>query len=71
MERKRIGSSEIVFAGYDQDSRILQIEFYRDRIYHYKNVPEDIYDRLMNAGELTDEFFAENIQYSYSYSRIK
>ena len=71
MERKHIGSSEIVSTGYDQDAKILEIEFYRDRIYHYEDVPEDIYDGLMNAGESTDKFFAENIQYSYHYTRIK
>ena len=71
MIRQHIGSREIVSAGYNEDSKILEIEFYRSRIYHYKNVPEDVYDRLMNAGELTDRFFAENIQYGYGYSRIE
>ena len=71
MKRHTVDSLEIISVGYDRDSKILEIEFHGNRIYQYKNVPEDIYGRLMNSGEMTDEFFAENIQYSYHYTRIK
>lgn len=71
MKRHTVDSSEIISVGYDQDTKILEIEFHGNRIYQYKNVPEDIYGRLMNSGEMTDRFFAERIQWVYDYSLVE
>ena len=72
MERQSIfDSSEIVSAGYDKSSKILEIEFHGNRVYQYKDVPEEVYRNLMDSGEFTDRFFSEDVQYAYEYSRIK
>ena len=57
--------------GYDEPSKVLEIEFPGNRVYQYKDVPEEVYRNLMDSGEFTDRFFTEKIQYAYEYSRIK
>ena len=72
MERHSIfDSSDIVSVGYDEPSKVLEIEFPGNRVYQYKDVPEEVYRNLMDSGEFTDRFFNEKIQYAYEYSRIK
>ena len=72
MERHSIfDSSDIVSVGYDEPSKVLEIEFPGNRVYQYKDVPEEVYRNLMDSGEFTDRFFTEKIQYAYEYSRIK
>ena len=71
MERQSVDSSEIISVGYDKPSKILEIEFHGNRIYRYKDVPEEVYNELIDLGEFTDGFFVEDIQYSCKYSRIK
>ena len=72
MERHSIfDSSDIVSVGYDKPSKVLEIEFHGNRVYQYKDVPEEVFKNLMDSGEFTDRFFTEKIQYAYEYSRIK
>ena len=69
MERQPVDSSKLVSVGYDKSSQILDIEFPRNRVYRYKNVPESVYNDLMRAPSKSD-FFDEKIKGVYAYSRI-
>ena len=72
MERHSIfDSSDIVSVGYDEPSKVLEIEFQGKRVYQYKDVPKEVFNNLMESGDFTDRFFNEKIQYAYEYSRIK
>ena len=71
MKRHVVDSSEIISVGYDRDSKILEVELLGNRIERYLNVPEDIYGRLMNSGEMTDRFFIERIQWVYECSQVE
>ena len=50
MKRHTVDSSEIILVGYDQDTKILEIEFHGNRVYQYKDVPEDIYAGLRDQS---------------------
>ena len=49
MTRVRFGSSMMASAGYDSATRVLEIEFATGAIYHYFDVPLDLYQELLVA----------------------
>ena len=69
MKREIVSSSNIISIGYDEDSRILEIEFKKNRIYHYYDVPKNEFDGLMNASS-HGSYLNENIKDVYDYEQI-
>ena len=49
MTRVQLGSSMMASAGYDSASRVLEIEFATGAVYHYFDVPLDVYRELLDA----------------------
>ena len=49
MKRTYVMSTDIKSVGYDEESRILEIEFLDSSIYQYKNVPKIAHIALMMA----------------------
>jgi len=49
MERKNVESSHILSIGYDENSKILEVEFKGKKVYQYKQVPKGVYENLMNS----------------------
>ena len=49
MQRVPVVSSNLVSVGYDEDAKILEIEFKQNHVYQYKDVPKNIHEGLMNA----------------------
>jgi len=47
---KPVVSSSIIAVGYDNASQTLYIQFSKQKIYTYYNVPIHVYAGLMNAG---------------------
>ena len=62
-------SSVIESLGYDSDSRVLEVEFRTGRIYHYFQVPPDLYRDLLKA-ESIGEFFNRNIRSDYRCDEV-
>lgn len=64
IKRIPVASSNIASVGYDKEARILEIEFHYGAIYQYLDVPEKVYEELMNSpsqgayfiNELKDKF---------------
>lgn len=69
MERKRVSSSNIISIGYDEDTQILEIEYKKNSIYHYFEVPQSEFDGLMNASS-HGRYLNENIKDVYEYEQI-
>lgn len=65
MERQPVTSSNLASVGYDPDSETLEVEFLSGRVYEYYNVPQFIYDRLLEAPSL-GQFFNYEIRDSYA-----
>jgi hypothetical protein len=71
MERTTVYSSVIVSIGYLASSRTLDIEFKRGTIYQYSNVPEYIFDGLMDSSSKGD-YFDNNIKKAgYGYRQVR
>jgi hypothetical protein len=69
VEREAVSSSNLVSVGYNPDSETLEVEFKNSGIYEYYNVPQFMYDRLMQAGSI-GTFFNTEIKTSYACSKV-
>ncbi len=71
MERTQINSSNLVSIAYDTQWKILEIEFYNGSIYHYYDVPENVYNSLIRVSS-KDQYFERNIKrLNYSFRKMK
>ena len=69
MERYSVASSNIASIGYDAGTETLEVEFLSGSIYQYYNVPQNMYDQLMQAGS-KGRFLNTYIKNAYPYSRV-
>lgn len=66
---QEVDSSNIKSIGYDVDSETLQVEFNGGTLYQYFDVPQHIYDGLLEAGS-KGGFLHAQIKGRYRYSRV-
>lgn len=69
MEMISVDSSNISAVGYDDESSTLQVEFNNGMSYQYFDVPEILFEELVNADSVGG-YLAENIKGSYRYSKV-
>ena len=69
MERYTVASSNIASIGYDAGTETLDVEFLSGAIYQYYNVPQNMYDQLIQAGS-KGRFLNTYIKNAYPYSRV-
>ncbi len=69
MERYSVASSNIASIGYDAGTETLEVEFLSGANYQYYNVPQNMYDQLMQAGS-KGRFLNTYIKNAYPYSRV-
>ncbi len=69
MERYSVASSNIASIGYDAGTETLEVEFLSGAIYQYYNVPQNMYDQLVQAGS-KGRFLNTYIKNAYPYSRV-
>ncbi|MCZ2102631.1 MAG: KTSC domain-containing protein [Chitinophagales bacterium] len=69
MNRQTVNSSNIASVGYDEATSTLEIEFLNNSIYQYFDVPQHIYQVLMNADS-HGKHLAQNIKGVYRYSKV-
>jgi non-canonical purine NTP pyrophosphatase (RdgB/HAM1 family) len=70
MQRIPVESSDLVAIGYDEKTRIMEIEFKESRIYQYYDVEPPIYERFMKADSYGQYFYAF-VNGHYRYKRIE
>lgn len=71
MMRTPVSSSNIRSIGYDENSKILEIEFNNGSVYQYYNVPAEVYNGLMSApshGRYLDTYIKKG---PYQYRKIR
>lgn len=61
MKRQQVASSNLASIGYDAANEILEIAFNHGGVYQYFDVPENVYDELMNADS-HGQYFDRNIK---------
>lgn len=69
MEREPVVSSNLVSVGYDPTSETLEVEFMKTGVYHYLNVPEFMWERLM-AADSVGRFFNAEIKNAYPCVKV-
>ena len=69
MDRIPVSSSMMLSIGYDTGSQTLEIEFNNGTVYQYFSVPDYTYESFINSGS-KGQFFHQNINNSYPYSRV-
>lgn len=76
MERVAVKSSNIASIGYDQESKVLEVEFHppKDervgRIYEHYGVPPELHTRLMAANSI-GKFYQVNIRGKFDYKQLE
>lgn len=68
MQHKKVESSDIVSVGYDPDVKILEVMFFGGRTYQYANVPENVYQELINS-ESVGSYFNTQIRDKYPFAK--
>ncbi len=61
-----VDSSNIEAIGYDSDQRDLYVQFHGGRIYVYADVPEQIYQELLQADS-KGSYLNRELKPNYSY----
>jgi len=69
MKRKPVTSSGISSVGYDESSKILEIEFIDGDVYQYFDVPRRDYDGLMGANSI-GRYVNQDIKPNYRFSKV-
>ena len=70
MERKRLNAGNIRSAGYDERTRVLEIEFSHGGIVQYSSVSAEVYRRLVNAPT-PGSYFRDEIEENFSSRRVR
>jgi len=60
LKRKMVESSRMVSIGYDEASKTLVIEFKANKIYSYKPITPEGFNKLLHS-ESKGQFFQQNI----------
>ena len=69
MELTEVLSTNIRAIGYEEESNTLAVKFaYGDSIYHYFQVPSEVYKLLM-ASPSVGSFFEANIKHKYKFQK--
>jgi len=68
IKRSRVKSSAISSIGYNAEKKILEIEYFSGEVYDYLNVPEDIFNELMQA-ESKGTFANTRIKDHYEFEK--
>ena len=69
MKRQSVSSSNLASIGYDAENEILEVEFNHGGVYQYFDVPEDVYDELMEAPS-HGVYFSANIRKDYEFKKL-
>jgi hypothetical protein len=64
LDRRQVNSDTFRSIGYDQASRIMEVEFADGVVFRYFQVPEGIHKRLMRSRSKSS-FFRNYIHYQY------
>ncbi len=67
-KRIPVASSNIASVGYDKEAHILEIEFHHGAIYQYKDVPENVYEELMNSPS-QGAYFMNELKHKFTYQK--
>lgn len=65
-----VDSSLLTSVAYEKDAEVLWLRFHNGRTYKYREVPEEVYEDLLDA-ESKGQYFLAEIRDAYPYARVK
>lgn len=69
MKRQSVESSNLSSIGYDAENETLEVQFNHGGVYQYFDVPENVYEELMNADS-HGRYFVQNIKDDYEFQKM-
>jgi hypothetical protein len=69
MFRQTISSTELRSAGYEEEHRLLEVEFQNGRVYQYYQVPPTVYFALISASS-KGRYFNSQIRDVFRCNRV-
>lgn len=69
MQRTRVDSRAIVSLGYEEATRLLEIEFRSGSVYRYADVPRSVYEWLLRTPN-KGVFVARQISGRYAFESV-
>ena len=70
MERRKVNSSKLRSVGYDERSRILEVEHNDGSIFQYSGVSNEVYRRMMAAPTIAS-FYQDRVEEDFSRKRVR
>ncbi|WP_217805688.1 KTSC domain-containing protein [Roseovarius sp. A-2] len=64
-----VDSSNVSAIGYDEDSQTLQVEFNSGATYQYFDVPQQIFEGMLDAGSV-GQYLNQYVKGVFRYSRV-
>jgi hypothetical protein len=69
LERQPVRSRILRSVGYDDSTKILEIEFHTGLVYQYSGVPSKVYADLMHSSEI-GKFFSEKVRTQFRTKQV-
>jgi hypothetical protein len=69
LERQPVKSRILRSVGYDDSTKILEIEFHTGLVYQYSGVPPKVYKDLMHSGEI-GKYFSEKVRPKFHAKQV-
>jgi hypothetical protein len=69
LERHAVKSVILRSVGYNDSTKILEIEFHSGLVYQYLGVPLKVYTDLMRSGEV-GKFFSEKVRTQFRTKQV-
>ena len=69
LERQSVKSVILRSVGYDDSTKILEIEFHSGLVYQYLGVPSKVYTDLMRSGEI-GKYFSDKVRTRFRTKQV-
>lgn len=69
MDVKPVRSRDLALIGYDAATSVLEVVFRAGGVYRYQQVPEEVYQGLMQASS-HGSYFQKHIKGRFSYTKV-
>jgi hypothetical protein len=69
LERQPVKSRILRSVGYDDSTKILEIEFHTGLVYQYSGVPSKVYKDLMHSDEI-GKYFSEKVRPRFQTKQV-
>jgi hypothetical protein len=69
VEKQPVKSRILRSVGYDEKTKILEIEFQSGLVYQYAGVPAKVYNDLMRSGEI-GKYFTDKVRTQFQTKQV-